>query len=444
MILIHNAHIVNEERVFHGSVLIEGDSIADVFEGGVPQNLLDVAEVIEADDAILMPGVIDTHVHFRDPGFPEKADFSTESEAAVAGGVTSVLDMPNTKPQTTSVELWEEKMQMAEAKSYCNYGFYIGATNTNLEELKGADYTKICGVKLFLGSSTGGMLVNRGELIESIFREVPALITVHAEDEAVISRNLEHFKKLYGAEIPIECHPQVRSAEACVKATEYAISMAKRTGARLHVAHLSTEEELGLLENLPASEKRITAETCPHYLYFTDLDYKRLGARIKCNPAIKSVSDRNGLLDALPTNKIDTIATDHAPHRLADKEGTLLKAASGMPSVQYSLPAMAELVQKGYLSLERMVRMMCHNPAIIYGIEKRGFIRKGYKADLTLLRREKSVVRAQNVLSRCGWSPYEGIEFSNEVAATIINGCVAYRDGAFHGRYAEPLTFKVR
>lgn len=443
MILIHNARIVNEERIFHGSVLVDGDTITDIFESHVPEAVFAAEEVIEADGAFLLPGVIDTHVHFRDPGFPEKADFSTESRAAVAGGVTSVLDMPNTKPLTITVLAWEDKMAMAAEKSYCNYGFYIGATNTNLEELKSADYTKICGVKLFLGSSTGGMLVDNQSLVERIFREVPALITVHAEDESIIKANSEHYKKLYGDEVPIECHPQVRSAEACYKASAFAVEMAKKCGARLHVAHVSTEKELTLFRNLPASEKRITAETCPHYLYFCDLDYKKLGARIKCNPAIKALSDKNGLLDALSTNKIDTIATDHAPHLLSDKQGWLFKAASGMPSIQYSLVAMAELAEKGYITMDKLVRMMCHNPAIIYGIKNRGFIRKGYKADLTILTRSrKTVVKPQYVLSKCGWSPYEEMEFSHSVELTMINGRVAYNAGAFHGQFAEPLEFK--
>lgn len=443
MILIHNAKIINEEQIFYGSVLIDGDSISKIFEGAVPEGVLNSAEVIDASGCTLIPGVIDTHVHFRDPGFPDKATFNTESLAAVAGGVTSVLDMPNTKPQTTSVVAWEDKMAMAEEKSYCNYGFYIGATNNNIEELKRADYSRVCGVKLFLGSSTGGMLVNEENMVERIFREIPALITIHAEDEAIIAKNSEHYKRLYGSEVPIECHPQVRSAEACFKASEYAVRTARKYGARVHIAHLSTEKELSLFENRPASEKRITAETCPHYLYFCDLDYDRLGAKIKCNPAIKALSDKKGLIDALESDKIDTIATDHAPHLLSDKQGYLFDAASGMPSVQFSLPAMAELVLRGELSATRLVRLMCHNPAVIYRIKSRGFIREGYKADLTLITRSKKmVVKPECVLSKCGWSPYQDMEFSTSVALTMINGKVAFRNGKFYGKFAEPLAFE--
>lgn len=442
MILIHNARIVNEERIFHGSVLVEQDNIAEIFGGQVPQDILGTATVIDARGSLLIPGVIDTHVHFRDPGFPEKADFSSESYAAVAGGVTSVLDMPNTKPLTVSVKDWEDKMAMAAEKSYCNYGFYIGATNTNIEELKRADYSKICGVKLFLGSSTGGMLVDNQSLVERILREVPALVTVHAEDEAVIAANTAHYKKLYGNEVPIECHPQVRSVEACYRASAFAVSMAEKCGARLHIAHVSTEKELALFRNIPATEKRITAETCPHYLYFCDLDYRRLGARIKCNPAIKTLSDKNALLDALSTNKIDTIATDHAPHLLSDKQGWLFNASSGMPSIQYSLVAMAELVERGYITIDKMVRMMCHNPAIIYNIKRRGFIRKGYKADLTLLTKDKkTIVRPSGILSKCGWSPYEDMEFSHSVQLTMINGRVIFENGSFFDKNSEPLVF---
>lgn len=442
MILIKNAHIVNEGETFTGSVLIENDIISKIIRKGRPVPQCETCSVIDAKGLTLIPGVIDTHVHFRDPGFPDKADFETESRAAVAGGVTSVLDMPNTKPQTTSVEAWQGKMDMAATKSYCNYGFFIGATNDNLEELKSADYSKICGVKLFLGSSTGGMLVSNGSTLEQIFRDVPALIMVHAEDEAVIAKNKEHYLKLYGDNVPIECHPAVRSVEACDKASSYAVGLAKKYGTRLHVAHVSTEKELELLSNKPIAEKNITAETCPHYLYFCDLDYKRLGARIKCNPAIKSLADKKSLLRELSSNKIDTIGTDHAPHLLSDKEGYLFSAASGMPSVQFSLQAMINLVDKGFLTIENLVEKMCHNPAQIFRIKDRGFIREGYKADLTLINRDrKEVVNSLKVLSKCGWTPYEDIEFHSSVAMTIVNGQVVYDGSDFITRCPEPLTF---
>lgn len=442
MILIKNAHIVNEGETFTGSVLIENDIISKIIRKGKPVPHCDTCSVIDAKGLTLIPGVIDTHVHFRDPGFPEKADFETESRAAVAGGVTSVLDMPNTKPQTTSVEAWQGKMDMAAAKSYCNYGFFIGATNDNLEELKSADYSKICGVKLFLGSSTGGMLVSDGSTLEQIFRDVPALIMVHAEDEAVIAKNKEHYLKLYGDKVPIECHPAVRSVEACYKASSYAVGLAKKYGTRLHVAHVSTEKELELFANKPITDKCITAETCPHYLYFCDLDYKRLGARIKCNPAIKSLADKKSLLRELSSNKIDTIGTDHAPHLLSDKEGYLFSAASGMPSVQFSLQSMINLVDKGFLTIENLVEKMCHNPAQIFRIKDRGFIREGYKADLTLINRDgKEVVNSLKVLSKCGWTPYEDMEFHSSVAMTIVNGQVVYDGSDFITRCPQPLTY---
>lgn len=443
MKLIYNADIINEGRSLKGFVLINGERIDGVFEGSPSKELVENSEcAIDAKGAYLIPGVIDTHVHFRDPGFTAKADFESESRAAVAGGVTTVLDMPNTNPQTTSVAEWERKVAVAKEKSYCNYGFFIGATNSNFDELKSADYSKICGVKLFLGSSTGGMLVNDKPLLERIFTDVPALIMVHAEDEDIIARNREHFIKLYGESVPVECHNLVRSAEACYKASAYAVALAQRTGARLHVAHVSTEEELTLFQNKPVGSKNITAETCPHYLYFSDADYKRLGARIKCNPAIKTAQDRQALLRALSSDRIDTIGTDHAPHLLSDKEGFLFQAASGMPSIQFSLVAMMELVNRGVLTIETLVEKMCHNPARIFRIKERGFIREGYKADLTLIdKNAKTIVKPEIILSKCGWSPYENMEFRSAVTMTIINGNVAYHDGKTFKGYAAAVEF---
>lgn len=444
MKLIYNAYIVNEGRSFKGYITINDDVIDGVFEGKPSTELMQMAEAIDACGGYLIPGVIDTHVHFRDPGFPAKADFESESRAAVAGGVTSVLDMPNTNPQTTSIDAWEGKMAVASAKSHCNYGFFIGATNSNLDELKRADYSKICGVKLFLGSSTGGMLVSEKPLLERIFSEVPALIMVHAEDEQIIAQNREHFRKLYGDEVPLEFHNIVRSAEACYKASAYAVQLAERTGARLHVAHVSTEKELTLFDNKPIDSKHITAETCPHYLCFSDADYKRLGARIKCNPAIKTGADREALQRALSTDRIDSIGTDHAPHLLSDKEGWLFQAASGMPSIQFSLVVMMELVERGVLTVETLVEKMCHNPARIFRIKERGFIRPGYKADLTIIDRTgKTIVTPDTILSKCGWSPYEGIEFHSAVSTTIINGKVAYSNGNVMPSAAEALQFKL-
>ena len=427
MHLIENARIVSDGRVFRGSVLLEGDRIEAVYRDAAPDAVRERAVVTDADGCWLLPGVIDTHVHFRDPGFPDKGDFHSESRAAVAGGVTAVLDMPNTLPQTVSVSALEAKKRMASEKSLVNYGFFLGVTNDNQPELERADYTGIAGVKLFTGSSTGGMLVNDRERLRDLFARTPAVIVAHAEDEAAIRSARQRLVAAYGDTLPLAAHSAMRDADACFSASSMLVELARATGARLHLAHLSTEKELALLEDRPLVEKRVTAETCPQYLYFCDADYDRLGARIKCNPAVKSASDRRALLSALPSGKIDTIATDHAPHALRDKEGDALHAASGMPGVQFSLPLMLELVRRGTLTIEQVVEKMCHNPARLFAIEKRGFIRKGYYADLTLVRRDvRWTLNASDVLSACGWSPYEGMEFSTRVEATWVGGWLAY------------------
>ena len=431
MILIENAHIVNEGRILKGAVLVNNDIIDSIFKGEVPASVREKAtQVIDASDCWLMPGVIDDHVHFRDPGMTEKADFYTESRAAVAGGVTSVMDMPNTNPATISLQAWNEKMCMIGAKSLVNYSCYLGATNTNLADVLAADPTAVCGIKLFIGSSTGNLLVDSNDAMTAIFSQVKALVAVHAEDNAIIAQNVAKLKAQYGEDLPVSLHPQIRSHQACYKSTSWAVDMARKYGTRLHVMHVSTEQELALFEDKPLAEKQITAETCPQYLVFDSKDFETLGARIKCNPAIKNETDKNALLKAVSSNRIDVIGTDHAPHLLSQKEGNALTAVSGMPGIQYSLPLMLSLAKQGVLSVEQVVEKMCHNPARLYRMEKRGFIRKGYKADLVIVRRsDKKEITASDVLSKCGWSPYEGMTLPVSVAYTFVNGHPVYANG---------------
>lgn len=431
MILIENAHIVNENRIIKGAVLVNNDTIDSIFKGEAPASVREkAAQVIDASDCWLMPGVIDDHVHFRDPGMTEKADFYTESCAAVAGGVTSVMDMPNTNPATVSLAAWNDKMSMIGEKSLVNYSCYLGATNTNLDDVLAADPTAICGIKLFIGSSTGNLLVDSNDAMRALFSKVKALVAVHAEDNAIIAENIAKLKAQYGEDLPVSLHPQIRSHEACFKSTAWAVNMARQYGTRLHVMHISTEKELALFEDKPLAEKMITAETCPQYLLFDASHFETLGARIKCNPAIKNEADKNALLKATASNKIDVIGTDHAPHLLSQKQGNALTAVSGMPGIQYSLPLMLSLAKQGVLSVEQVVEKMCHNPARLYRMEKRGFIRKGYKADLVVVRRSTPTnVTASDVLSKCGWSPYEGMTLPVSVAYTFVNGRPVYANG---------------
>ncbi|MEE0973755.1 MAG: dihydroorotase [Paludibacteraceae bacterium] len=431
MILIENAHIVNENRIIKGAVLVNNDTIDSIFKGEAPASVREkAAQVIDASDCWLMPGVIDDHVHFRDPGMTEKADFYTESCAAVAGGVTSVMDMPNTNPATVSLATWNDKMSMIGEKSLVNYSCYLGATNTNLDDVLAADPTAVCGIKLFIGSSTGNLLVDSNDAMTALFSKVKALVAVHAEDNAIIAENIAKLKAQYGEDLPVSLHPQIRSHEACFKSTAWAVNMARQYGTRLHVMHISTEKELALFEDKPLAEKMITAETCPQYLLFDASHFETLGARIKCNPAIKNEADKNALLKATASNKIDVIGTDHAPHLLSQKQGNALTAVSGMPGIQYSLPLMLSLAKQGVLSVEQVVGKMCHNPARLYRIEKRGFIRKGYKADLVIVRRsDKKEITEQDVLSKCGWSPYEGMTLPVSVAYTFVNGRPVYVNG---------------
>lgn len=451
-LIIHNARIGGTAPgapiMDRGFVAVSGDTIVQVAEGAPSAELLaQASEVIDADGALLMPGVIDGHVHFRDPGLTHKGDLATESHAAAAGGVTSFLDMPNTKPLTVTLEAWQAKMDRAAEVCTANYGFWLGATNTNLDELLAADYTKVPGVKLFLGSSTGNMLVDNDSVLRRMFSEVPALIAVHAEDEATIKRNREALVARYGEELPINCHPVIRDHDACYEATSRAVKLARETGARLHVLHVSASDELKLFAAGDTASKKITAETCPQYLVFCDELYTRFGSRIKCNPAIKRPTDRDDIRYAVAHNIIDTIATDHAPHLLAEKQGTALTAASGMPSIQFALPVMMQLVKEEIFDLTTVMDHMCCNPAQVFGIPNRGFVKSGMKADLVLFNDDCDpwMVTDESVIGPCGWTPYAGLTLSGRVELTLLNGKPVFRHGVLFGdRRGEPLTFEPR
>lgn len=429
MIRIHNAVIVNEGKQFAGSVVIDNGIIREVLEEGKqPSQACD--EEVDAKGCYLIPGVIDDHVHFRDPGLTRKADMASETAAAAAGGVTSFMDMPNCNPQTTTLEALNAKFEDAATKCVVNYSFYFGATNNNVHVLKELDKTRVCGVKLFMGASTGNMLVDRMEALRKIFSEAGMLIATHCEDQNTIRENTERFRQECGEDPDITCHPLIRSEEACYRSSALAVQLAKETNARLHVLHVSTARELELFEDKPLSEKRITAEACVSHLFFCDEDYQTLGARIKCNPSIKTRADRDALRGALSTNRIDVVGTDHAPHLLTEKQGGALKAVSGMPSIQFSLVSLFELVHEGILTVEQLVQKMCHAPAELYQIEKRGYIRPGYWADLVLVNPNKEwTVTSDCIQSKCGWSPMEGCHFHAQVEKTFVNGVLAYADG---------------
>ena len=431
--IIRNATIVNEGRTFTGSVLISGERIKAVYEGS---QYIEVAEPyveIDATGLLLLPGVIDDQVHFRDPGLTQKGDIYTESKAAVAGGVTSYMDMPNTRPQATTIDILEDKYALASTKSLANYSFLMGVTNDNLDELKKVDPHKVAGVKMFMGSSTGNMLVDNQETLNRVFAEIPMLIVTHCEDEPTIQNNIKYYKDLLGEDIPIEYHPLIRSAEACFKSSSYAVELATKYNSRLHVFHLSTALEMSLFSSdIPLTEKRITAEVCVHYLWFSDTDYAQYGNRIKWNPAIKTETDRQALIDAVNSNKIDVIATDHAPHLLSEKEGSCLTAASGGPLVQHSLVAMMQLVRQGVFTLEKVVDKMCHAPADLFRVKNRGYIRPGYFADIVLVDPDRPWnVNSDNILYKCGWSPFEGTTFDASVLQTWVNGNLVYDNGQF-------------
>ncbi len=412
---IKDVVVVNEGEIFLGSVVVEDGIISKITKYEQPLSQKDFRE-----KTFLLPGVIDDHVHMRDPGLTHKADMDTETRAAAAGGVTTVLDMPNVSPQTTTLSLLEERYKMAAQKCHVNYGFFLGATNDNLQEIRNVDIHSVPGVKLFMGSSTGNMLVDKEEALRNIFRHCPTLLMTHCEDTNRINQRMAEAKSLYGEDPDVIHHPEIRDAEACYLSTELAVKLAKETGARLHVAHLTTAKELNLFS---PNDKQITAEACVAHLLFSDQDYATLGTRIKCNPAIKSSADRQALRQALTDRRISVVGTDHAPHLLSEKEGGCCKAMSGMPMVQFSLPAMLSLVDEGVLTIQRMVELMCHNPARLFGIEKRGFIREGYHADLVLLRPNSPwQVKKEIIQSRCGWSPLEGRSFNWNIESTYVNG----------------------
>ncbi|BDD07967.1 dihydroorotase [Fulvitalea axinellae] len=430
MLLILNANIVNEGEVFSADVLVKDGLIARIDKD---LSGIEADKVIDAKGKYLIPGVIDDQVHFREPGLTHKADIYHEARAAVAGGTTTFMEMPNTNPQTVTQELLEKKYQRAAEVSMANYSFYMGATNDNLEEVLKTDPKTVCGVKAFMGSSTGNMLVDNEKTLDSLFSKVDILIATHCEDEATIRANTEEFRAKYGEDVPIECHPLIRSREACLKSSSLAVGLAKKHGTRLHILHISTADELDLFDNsLPLEQKKITAEACVHHLWFDDSDYKRKGTHIKWNPAVKTANDREAIWQAIKDGRIDVVATDHAPHTLEEKDNTYFKAPSGGPLVQFSLLAMWEKALEGKISKEKVVELMSHNPAIAFQVEKRGFIREGYHADLVILDPNSShKVEKTNILSKCGWSPFEGHSFKSTVTHTIVSGHLAYENGRF-------------
>jgi dihydroorotase len=439
--LIKNAKIVNENNTFLGDVLIENEIIIKISsEIKASENV----EVIDAEGQFLIPGFIDDQVHFREPGLTHKANIASESRAAVAGGITTFIEMPNTVPQATTQDLLEDKFIIAAHDSYANYSFMFGGTNDNLEELLKTDPKKVAGIKLFLGSSTGDMLVDNEEILEKIFSSTKMIISVHCEDEATIRKNTKIFTDKYGDDIPLKYHPIIRSEEACYLSSSKAIELAKKTGARLHVFHLSTAKETKLFRNdIPLKEKQITAEVCIHHLWFSDKDYAEKGTHIKWNPAVKTEADRQGLWEALLDDRIDVLATDHAPHTLDEKNNVYTKAPSGGPLVQHAIPAILEKVKEGVISIEKAVEKMSHNPAILFQIEKRGFIKEGYFADLVLIDTNKpQTVSKDNILYKCGWSPFEGTTFSSTITHTFVNGNLIYKNGVFNDEIkGKRITF---
>lgn len=449
---IENATIVNEGRAFKGTVTIENDKIISVVtDSNDMQNIPSADRVIDATGLYLIPGVIDDHVHFREPGLTHKADIGTESRAAAAGGVTSYMDMPNVVPQTTNLETLQEKFRIASEKSAVNYSFFFGATHNNTDLLSQLDARKICGVKLFMGSSTGNMLVDREDALRKIFTDSPLPIMTHCEDSAIISAQMQAYKERYGEDPDVMYHPAIRSEEACFRSTELAVRLTRETGARLHVAHVSTARELSLFSPEPLagkdtgrSNKHITAEACVAHLLYTDADYTRLGTRIKCNPAIKTEADRNALRQALTDGRIDIIGTDHAPHLLKEKHGGCAKAVSGMPMIQFSLVSMLRFADQGILNMEQVIELMCHAPARLFDIQGRGFIREGMQADLVLLRpRHPWTLQQEAIQSKCGWSPLEGETFNWSVEQTICNGHTVYENGKFDtSLHGQALIFK--
>jgi len=442
--LIKNARIVNEGRIFKGAVLVDGELIVKVVEGEMaPEEITGQTSIIDAAGQYLIPGVIDDQVHFREPGMTHKGEIATESRAAVAGGVTSFMEMPNTNPQSVTQELLEQKYERAAEVSAANYSFYMGATNDNLEEVLKTDGSKVCGIKIFMGSSTGNMLVDDEAVLSEIFKNTKLLVATHCEDEPTIIRNTAIYREKYGEFVPLSAHPKIRSAEACYKSSAKAVELASKFGTRLHILHLSTADEMKLFMPGKPSEKLITAEVCVHHLWFDEHDYMNYGTRIKWNPAIKSAEDKAALWEALRSDRIDVVATDHAPHTLQEKEHSYFKAPSGGPLVQHSLVAMLEMSKKGMISIEKVVEKMCHAPADLFRIDRRGYIREGYYADLVLVDPANSwIVSPENILYKCGWSPFEGTTFSHQVTQTFVNGELVFdRGNVIFGKQGKRLMF---
>ncbi len=440
-ILITNANIVNEGKVFTADMFISNQRIEAI---GPNLSSRKANKVIDAKGNLLLPGAIDDQVHFREPGLTHKGTIFSESRAAVAGGVTSFMEMPNTNPPAFTQQLLEDKYQIAAHTSLANHSFFIGASNDNLDEVMKTDLKKVCGLKIFMGSSTGNLLVDDPKTLEGFFSRFPSLIASHCEDEPTIRQNLIDFKERLGEDVPMENHPLIRSAEACYKSSSFAVSLAKKHGTRLHILHISTAKETGLFQNnIPLEQKKITAEACIHHLWFNDADYKRLGTRIKWNPAIKTKEDQAEIFKAVLDDRIDVIATDHAPHTKDEKNNTYFNAPSGGPLVQHSVVAMLEFYHQKKISLEKIVQKMSHNPAILFQISKRGFIREGYFADLVLVDPNKPwTVGKENIISKCGWSPLEGVTFQSSITHTIISGHLAYADGKFNeSAMGQRLTF---
>ena len=441
-ILIKNVNIVNEGAIFKGDILIEGEYIKEVSDS-ISAKSSDVF-VIDAEGKYLLPGAIDDQVHFREPGLTQKATIETESKAAIAGGITSFIEMPNTNPQTTTIEKLEEKFEIASKTSAANYSFMFGGTNDNLDEILKVDPKTVAGLKLFLGSSTGNMLVDDPKVLEKIFKSTNMIISVHCEDEATINKNLQEHLDKFGEDIPVKYHPIIRSEEACYISSSKAIKLAEKTGARLHVFHISTGKETSLFSNkTPLKDKKITAEVCIHHLWFSDEDYDKKGSFIKWNPAVKTANDREQLWEALLDDRIDVIASDHAPHTLEEKKNIYTKAPSGGPLVQHALPAMLEMFHRGKISIEKIVEKMCHNPAILFQVEKRGYIKEGYFADLVLVDLNNPwTVNKDNILYKCGWSPFEGTTFKSRITHTFVNGSLVYQNSKFTNvNSAKRLTF---
>lgn len=442
-ILIKNASIINEGSISKADLLIENELISKV---GTNIPVKDYYKVIDADGLYLMPGMIDDQVHFREPGVTYKADIYTESKAAVAGGITSFMEMPNTKPNTVTQELLEDKYKLAAEKSLANYSFFMGATNDNLEEVLKTDREKVCGVKVFMGSSTGNMLVDNTETLEKLFSSFKGLIASHCEDEGTIRENERLAKEKYGEDVPMNMHPKIRSAEACYLSSSKAVELAKKNGARLHILHISTAKELELFDNsIPLKEKKITAEACIHHMYFDDSYYDSKGSLIKWNPAVKTIDDRNAIIEGINNNKIDVIATDHAPHTLEEKQNKYFSAPSGGPLVQHALLALFELWKEGKFSLEKIVQKTSHSVADLFNIKKRGYIREGYYADIVLVDPAKNTaVKKDNILYKCAWSPFEGHQFSSQIMYTFVNGNLAYENGTINeNSRGQRLRFKV-